>query len=80
MVKNKWYERSHWTYKGNRGWLIERGSCHFIGRFSCDFISGDVITGDVITGDVTIHHTICLKYAPIQHDILLTGVIHHQNP
>ena len=25
MVKNKWYERSHWTYKVNRGWLIKRG-------------------------------------------------------
>jgi hypothetical protein len=24
MVKNKWYERSHWTYKANRGWLIEK--------------------------------------------------------
>ena len=25
LVKNKWYERSHWTYKVNRGWLIKRG-------------------------------------------------------
>jgi hypothetical protein len=25
MVKNKWYERSHWTYKEICGWLIERG-------------------------------------------------------
>jgi hypothetical protein len=29
MVKNKWYERSHWTYKANRGWLIERGIMAF---------------------------------------------------
>ena len=29
MVKNKWYERSHWTYKENRGWLIERGIVPF---------------------------------------------------
>ena len=29
MVKNKWYERSHWTYKEHRGWLIERGIVAF---------------------------------------------------
>ena len=29
MAKNKWYERSHWTYKENRGWLIERGIMAF---------------------------------------------------
>ena len=29
MVKNKWYERSHWIYKANRGWLIERGIVAF---------------------------------------------------
>ena len=29
MVKNKWYECSHWTYKANRGWLIERGIVAF---------------------------------------------------
>ena len=25
LGKNKWYERSHWTYKVNRRWLIKRG-------------------------------------------------------
>jgi hypothetical protein len=29
MVKNKWYKRSHWTYKENRGWLMERGIVAF---------------------------------------------------
>ena len=29
MVKNKWYECPHWTYKANRGWLIERGIVAF---------------------------------------------------
>ena len=29
MVKIKWYECSHWTYKANRGWLIERGIVAF---------------------------------------------------
>jgi hypothetical protein len=29
MAKNKWYERSHWTYQENRGWLIERGIVAF---------------------------------------------------
>ena len=29
MVKNKWYERTHLTYKANRGWLIERGIVAF---------------------------------------------------
>ena len=29
MAKNKWYECSHWTYKENCGWLIERGIVAF---------------------------------------------------
>ena len=29
MAKNKWYERSHWTYKENRGWLMEKGIVAF---------------------------------------------------
>jgi hypothetical protein len=29
MAKNKWYKRSHWTYKENRGWLMERGIVAF---------------------------------------------------
>jgi hypothetical protein len=29
MVKNKWYERSHWTYKENRSWLMEMGIMAF---------------------------------------------------
>ena len=37
MVKNKWYERSHWTYKVNRGWLIERGIMAFHWSNSQDF-------------------------------------------
>ena len=37
MVKNKWYERSHWTYKENSGWLIERGIVAFHWSNSQDF-------------------------------------------
>jgi hypothetical protein len=29
MTKNKWHKRSHWTYKENRGWLMERGIVAF---------------------------------------------------
>ena len=29
MVKNKWYERYHWTYKEICGWLIERAIVAF---------------------------------------------------
>ena len=29
MAKHRWYERSHWTYKENRGWLMERGIVAF---------------------------------------------------
>ena len=33
MAKHKWYKSSHWTYKENRGWLMERGIVAFP-RFS----------------------------------------------
>ena len=29
MATHKWYESSHWTYKENRGWLMERGIVTF---------------------------------------------------
>ena len=36
MVKHKWYERSHWTYKEICGWLIERAIVAFHWQNSLD--------------------------------------------